>query len=62
VRREDVPVKLVFAVVDIVAARNSAAERGGAVDPVDREWGFEGFKVCDGHDPEGNVFQLRVFS
>jgi hypothetical protein len=25
----------------------------------DREWEFEGAKVCDGHDPEGNVFQLR---
>jgi predicted enzyme related to lactoylglutathione lyase len=62
VRREDVPIKLVFAVVDIVAARNSAAERGGAVKPADREWAFEGSKVCDGYDPEGNVFQLRVFS
>jgi hypothetical protein len=26
---------------------------------VEREWEFEGAKVCDGHDPEGNVFQLR---
>lgn len=62
VRREDVPVKLVFAVGDIIVARNSAAERGGAVNPVNREWAFEGIKVCDGYDPEGNVFQLRVFS
>jgi hypothetical protein len=23
------------------------------------EWEFEGAKVCDGYDPEGNVFQLR---
>jgi predicted enzyme related to lactoylglutathione lyase len=60
VRREDVPVKLVFAVADIVVARNSADERGGAVNPADQEWRFEGSKVCDGHDPEGNVFQLRV--
>ena len=34
-----------------------AAELGGAVN--EREWEFEGAKVCDGHDPEGNVFQLR---
>jgi predicted enzyme related to lactoylglutathione lyase len=59
VHREDAPVKLVFAVVDIIVARDSAAERGGAVNPVDREWEFEGVKVCDGYDPEGNVFQLR---
>ena len=62
VRREDVPIKLVFAVVDVIAARNSAAERGGAIKPANREWAFEGSKVCDGYDPEGNVFQLRVFS
>jgi hypothetical protein len=49
------PIKLVFAIVD-----NSAAERGGAVNPVDREWGFEGIKVRDGYDPEGN--QLSAFS
>ena len=58
VRREDVPVKLVFAVGDIIVVRNSAAERGGAVNPVNREWAFESIKVCDGYDPEGNVFQL----
>ena len=57
-RREDAPIKLVFAVSDMVAARNAAAERGGAVNAAEREWEFEGFKVCDGHDPEGNVFAL----
>jgi hypothetical protein len=29
------------------------------MNPVEREWRFEDAKVCDGHDPEGNVFQLR---
>jgi len=24
-----------------------------------REWEFEGARVCDGCDPEGNVFQIR---
>jgi hypothetical protein len=48
VHREDAPVKLVFAVVDIIVARDSAAERGGAVNPVDREWEFEGVMVGDG--------------
>jgi predicted enzyme related to lactoylglutathione lyase len=57
--REDSPLKLVFAVENIARARNRAAELGGVVNTVDREWEFEGAKVCDGHDPEGNVFQLR---
>lgn len=62
VRRDAAPVKLVFAIEDIAAARRRAVERGGAVKPVEDEWMFEGVKVCDGHDPEGNVFQLRASS
>lgn len=58
-RREQTPIKLVFAVEDISAARVRAAELGGELNPPSREWEFEGAKVCDGHDPEGNVFQLR---
>jgi hypothetical protein len=34
----------------------------GAVNPVDWEWGFAGFKVGGGQDPQGNGFQLGVFS
>jgi len=59
VRREDTPIKLVFSVAAINAARKDAGKVGGAINPVGREWEFEGAKVCDGHDPEGNVFQLR---
>jgi predicted enzyme related to lactoylglutathione lyase len=55
----DTPLKLVFSVVDIAQARERAAELGGAVSPVAREWEFEGARLCDGHDPEGNIFQLR---
>jgi predicted enzyme related to lactoylglutathione lyase len=57
--REDTPLKPVFGVEDIAHARQRAAELGGAMNAVEREWEFEGAKVCDGHDPEGNVFQLR---
>jgi Glyoxalase-like domain len=57
--REDTPFKLVFAVEDIAHARDRAARLGGALKAVESEWVFEGSKVCDGHDPEGNVFQLR---
>jgi len=58
-RREDTPIKLVFSVDDIAGVRNRAAELGGILDAVEREWEFEGARVCDGHDPEGNVFQVR---
>jgi predicted enzyme related to lactoylglutathione lyase len=58
-RRDDTPVKLAFSVEDIATVRNRAAELGGAMNPVEREWEFEGAKVCDGHDPEGNIFQVR---
>jgi len=59
VRRTRTPVKLVFFVPSLAAARVSAGAFGGVVDPVETEWMFQGFKVCDGHDPEGNVIQLR---
>jgi predicted enzyme related to lactoylglutathione lyase len=58
-RREDTPIKLAFAVEDIANVRNRAAELGGAMDAAAREWVFEGARVCDGTDPEGNVFQVR---
>lgn len=59
VRREDTAVKLVFFVPSIANARIAAAETGGALNGAEREWQFQGSRVCDGHDPEGNVFQLR---
>lgn len=52
-RREDTALKLSFPVVDIAAA----AAQGGVIDPPEREWEFRGERVCDGHDPEGNVIQ-----
>ena len=58
-RREDASIKLAFAVEDIGSARSGAAELGGAMNPSEREWEFEGVKVRDGCDPEGNVFQIR---
>ncbi len=58
-RRADTPLKLAFPVPSIAAARQAAAALGGTVDGVEREWRFGDETVCDGHDPEGNVFQLR---
>ena len=59
VRRTRNPIKLVFFVEDIAAARAAANAESGAVNAPDDEWLFEGNRVCDGHDSEGNVFQLR---
>jgi predicted enzyme related to lactoylglutathione lyase len=59
VRREDTPIKLAFFVPSIADARAKAPDFGGAVDPGEREWTFRAHRICDGTDPEGNVFQLR---
>jgi len=58
-RREDTPIKLVFAVDSLGRVRDLAARLGGELNPPEREWDFGGQRVCDGHDPEGNVLQFR---
>ena len=57
--REMVPVKICLPVTSLEHARASAAELGGQIGPVEKEWSVGGFRACDGHDPEGNVFQAR---
>lgn len=59
VRREDTAVKLAFLVPSISTSRTLAATHGGALNPTEREWQFQSYRICDGHDPEGNVIQLR---
>jgi predicted enzyme related to lactoylglutathione lyase len=59
VRRTNAPIKLVFVVPSIAACREAAAKLGGEINPPEREWRFHQSVVCDGHDPEGNVLQLR---
>lgn len=59
VRRTQNPIKLIFLVEDLAAARDVAKAESGALNAPNDEWIFEGNRVCDGHDPEGNVFQLR---
>ena len=59
-RREDNPIKLVFVVNNIDRARKLMSEIGGELDGPEKEWEYEGHVVCDGNDPEGNVFQLRM--
>jgi predicted enzyme related to lactoylglutathione lyase len=57
--RTEVPTKLVFATSSIGAARAAARAHGGDVLPPEKEWEYDGHRVCDGNDPEGNIFQLR---
>ena len=58
-RRAHAAVKLSFPVDSIARARQVAKERGGDLDPAPPRWVVEEQKICDGWDPEGNVFQLR---
>jgi predicted enzyme related to lactoylglutathione lyase len=58
-RRTKAAFKPVFFVSSIASARALAGELGGNLNPSTDEWRFQDFVVCDGVDPEGNVFQLR---
>jgi predicted enzyme related to lactoylglutathione lyase len=59
VRRTQTPIKLVFDVESISAARGAVLKFRGGIDPAESEWIFQGCRVCDGHDPEGNVVQFQ---
>ena len=61
-RRENTAVKLVFVVDSLADARAAAAKAGGGLNPPDKEWDFQGARICDGFDPEGNVVQFRVYA
>jgi hypothetical protein len=58
-RRENTPIKLFFPVESIDAIRGVAGSLGGEINGPEHEWHFQGRKVCDGLDPEGNVVQFR---
>jgi len=58
-RRTETAIKLYFPVASIAKARARAAALGGELNLPQGEWAARGFRACDGHDPEGNVLQLR---
>ena len=58
-RRAGAAFKPVFFVASISQLRAVAEKHGGVMEPVDREWSFNGVRVCDALDPEGNVIQFR---
>uniref|UniRef100_UPI0035B389EA VOC family protein n=1 Tax=Zoogloea sp. TaxID=49181 RepID=UPI0035B389EA len=59
-RREDTALKFFVSVPSLDAARLAARAAGGEV--FAENWQGPGFTVCNGMDPEGNVFQVREFS
>jgi predicted enzyme related to lactoylglutathione lyase len=56
--REMTAIKLCFPCADLARARETAARLGGSLYGTEREWRSDSATVCDGYDPEGNVFQL----
>jgi hypothetical protein len=57
--RDDVPVKLAFAVASIDDLRVPLTKLGGQIDPDVDPWDFRGLRHCDVIDSEGNIVQLR---
>jgi hypothetical protein len=57
--RADSYIKVCLPVESIAEARNTAHALGGSIKPSTAEWESRGFRACDGHDPEGNVLQVR---
>ena len=58
-RRENTAFKLSFRVESLAQARETARAAGGELNPPAKEWDFQGMRVCDGCDPEGNMIQVR---
>ncbi|WP_313951602.1 glyoxalase/bleomycin resistance/dioxygenase family protein [Accumulibacter sp.] len=57
VPREEQSLKLFFTVPSLSGAETVAASLGGAL--FGQEYAGPGFKVRNGYDPEGNIFQVR---
>jgi len=57
IRRSETALKFFFTVPSLVAAKSLAAKHGGQI--FAEQWQSADFAVCNGMDPEGNVFQIR---
>lgn len=59
--RANVAIKpVLFVDQDLAKLRDAITSKGGFLKPAAAEWQFGDKTVCDGHDPEGNIFQLRA--
>jgi predicted enzyme related to lactoylglutathione lyase len=56
--REEQAIKLLFTIASLAAAEAVAPALGGAL--IGKTCSVSGFNVRDGHDPEGNIFELRA--
>lgn len=56
-RLRDSALKFFFSVKSLDAARTLAEDLGGGIGT--EQWQGPGFVVCNGYDPEGNVFHIR---
>lgn len=58
--RAETPIKGSFLVESLERACSAAEAAGGAFKPIDLAWRWRDQLHLDGHDPEGNVVQLRA--
>ncbi|MEO8018258.1 MAG: VOC family protein [Pseudomonadota bacterium] len=59
-RRERSAIRLDFPVTDLEQARREATRLGGVIDDLPPAWAGNDTHFFLGHDPEGNVFGVRV--
>jgi predicted enzyme related to lactoylglutathione lyase len=55
--REDAPIKLSWTVESLDRCAEHAVRTGGRL--FEGAWSWRGFRIRNGCDPEGNIFQLR---
>ena len=58
--RAETPLKGSYLVKNLAQAKAAAEASGGSLKPVDSAWSWRGQLHLDGHDPEGNVMQIRT--
>ena len=60
--RTGTPIKGSFLVENLEHARSAAEASGGAFKPIASAWRWRDQLHLDGHDPEGNVVQVRIIA
>lgn len=58
--RAETPLKGSYLVSSLARAIAAAEASGGSLKPVESAWSWRGQLHLDGHDPEGNVMQIRM--
>jgi predicted enzyme related to lactoylglutathione lyase len=59
-RREQTAIRLDYPVEDLARSRSEAARLGGVIDESPPPWAANDTKFFLGHDPEGNVFGVKM--